>query len=242
MSKKAWLYVAFFTALVFIFYFLVKDYLGTGSSSKLAVIVEKVPDFSFRDQDNKEITQYSTDGNVYVAEYFFTTCKSICPRMNANMRRVYDRYKDQPNFMILSHSCMPEVDSVPLLKAYEKWMLDGRLVQKPDGSYRIEKPADSALSSVNKNWHFLTGDKKALYDMARHGYMIDNGKPDTLQVQDQFMHTQFFALVDRQKRVRGIYDGLKEAEVQALMHDIQELLNEKTTRSGFSNGFSSTPN
>ena len=162
--------------------------------------------------------------------------------MNANMRRVYNEYKDEKNFLILSHTCMPEVDSVPVLKAYEQKMLGGKLSRNDDGSYNIKDPVDSVTPVKNTNWHFVTGNKEDLYKMARQGYMIDNGKPDSLQkIQDQFIHTQFFALVDKNRRVRGIYDGLKEDEIQKLMGDIKELLNEKVTTKRFMNGFSNNP-
>ena len=165
--------------------------------------------------------------------------------MNANMRRVFDAYKGEENFMILSHSCMPETDSIPLLKAYEAKMINGRLEKNADGSYRIEYDTSHSSQPVmsNPNWNFLTGDKTALYKMARQGYMIDNNKPDSMQnIGDQFIHTQFFALVDKQRRVRGIYDGLKEAEIEKLVGDIKGLLKEKVDHKRFMNGFSNNPN
>jgi protein SCO1/2 len=160
--------------------------------------------------------------------------------MNANMRRVIESYKKEPDFLILSHTCMPETDSVPVLKAYEEKMLKGKLIRKSDGSYSFSGEIDQAPSE-NKNWYFLTGDKRSLYDMARKGYMIDNGAPDTAQINDQFIHTQFFALVDRNHRVRGIYDGLKSDEVDQMMKDIRELLGEKVKSTRFLTGFSNNP-
>lgn len=245
MNKKKsslWIYIAFFVILLSGFYlFLFRDY--DFSASKLAVIVDEVPAFSFTNQDGKSINQSATDGKVYVAEYFFTTCKGICPKMNANMRRIFDAYKSEPNFMILSHTCMPEEDSVPVLKAYEQKMIAGTLQKKPDGSYKIEDmPGSEKLALQNPNWQFLTGPKEKLYDMARHGYMIDNDKPDSLQrIEDQFIHTQFFALVDKYRRVRGIYDGLKEDEVQRLMSDIKGLLKETVAPKRFMSGFGNNP-
>ena len=101
------------------FYFaLFRDYDFTAST--LGVINADVSDFSFVDQNGDTVTQKVITDKVYVAEYFFTTCKGICPKMNANMRRVFDVYKGEENFMILSHSCMPETDTVSLLKAYEQ--------------------------------------------------------------------------------------------------------------------------
>lgn len=246
MSKKMWLYVGFFALLLGGFYLLVfKDY--DFSKSNLAIRIDNVGDFSFINQNGKTITQKDAEGKVYVAEYFFTTCKGICPKMNANMRRVYDVFKDEPNFMILSHTCMPETDSVPLLKAYEAKMINGKLVKTADGSYTIDydaaaKPLNTNL--LNLNWNFLTGNKAELYRMARQGYGIDNGKPDSTQlIKDQFIHTQFFALVDKQGRVRGmVYDGLSNDEINNLINDIKGLLKEKITSKRFMNGFSNNPN
>jgi protein SCO1 len=244
MNKKLLVYLIFFALLLGGFYLMVfKDY--DFSKSNL-VVRSDVEDFSFINQDGKTITQREVEGKVYVAEYFFTTCKGICPKMNANMRRVYDAFKDEPNFMILSHTCMPETDSVPILKAYEAKMINGTLKKNDDGSYSIDydttinnKPVTTSL-----NWNFVTGDKALLYKMARLSYGIDNGKPDTTQlIQDQFIHTQFFALVDKNRRVRGmVYDGLKEDEMEKLILDIKGLLKEKITSKRFMNGFSSDPN
>ena len=244
MSKKLLLYVVFFAVLLGAFYLLVfSDYDFT--KSNLPVRIDNVQDFSFVNQNGKTITQRDVEGKVYVAEYFFTTCKGICPKMNANMRRVYEAFKDEPDFMILSHSCMPETDSVPLLKAYEARMIDGKLMKNTDGSYKIEyDTANNQHATTNLNWNFVTGDKAALYKMARQSYGIDNGKPDSTQIiKDQFIHTQFFALIDKQRRVRGmVYDGLSNDEVDNLIRDIKGLLKEKITSKHFMNGFSSNPN
>ena len=200
-----------------------------------------MPAFSFTNQDGKTITQKNTDDKVYVAEYFFTTCKGICPKMNANMRRVFEAYKNEPGFLILSHTCMPEIDSVPVLKAYEQKMIQGTLIRNDDGSFKIAQAQQEVAQ--NPNWNFVTGDKTALYKMARDGYMIDNGKPDSSQlIKDQFIHTQFFSLVDKNRRVRGIYDGLKEDEIEKLLVDIKSLLKEKVDHKRFVNGFDNNPN
>ncbi|UEG50637.1 SCO family protein [Ferruginibacter lapsinanis] len=208
MKKKWLIYIGFFVVLLtgyFIYVFKDNDF----SQSNLPVINNNIPAFSFINQDGKKVTERDFEGKVYVAEYFFTTCKGICPRMNANMRKVFDVYKNEKEFAVLSHTCMPETDSIPLLKAYEAKMLNG-------------------ISSHIATWDFVTGDKTALYNMARHGYLIDNNKPDSVQnISDQFIHTQFFALVDKQTRVRGIYDGLEEKEIEKLLKDIKGLLNEK---------------
>lgn len=225
MSKKTWMYGIFFVLLTAGFlYFSLKDY--DFRRSRLAVINPSIPEFSFTNQNGQTITQRDVEDKVYVAEYFFTTCKGICPKMNANMRRVYESYREEPGFMILSHTCMPETDSVPVLKAYEEKILNSKLMRKADGSYSfaglMAEPAQP-----NTNWQFLTGDKAELYKLARKGYMIDNGAPDSSQINDQFIHTQFFALVDRFGRLRAIYDGLKSNEVDEMMKDIRGLLDEK---------------
>ncbi|MGB4844865.1 MAG: SCO family protein [Ferruginibacter sp.] len=244
MGKRLLFLVVFFSVLIVTFvYFVYKD--EDLSKSLLPVLNDNVQNFSFTNQDGKQVTENNIDGKVYVAEYFFTTCKGICPIMNANMRRVFDKYKDEPNFLILSHTCMPETDSVSLLKAYEAKMINGKLEKKEDGSYEIEYDsiANHKPQTVNPNWNFVTGDKASLYKMARQSYLIDNNKPDSTQsLADQFIHTQFFALVDNQRRVRGIYDGLVEDDMQKLFKDIKGLLKEKVTTKRFMNGFSSEPN
>ncbi|MGC4100674.1 SCO family protein [Ferruginibacter sp.] len=244
MSKKLLLYVVFFIVLLGGFYLLVfNDY--DFSHSTLPIRIDNVGDFSFINQNGKTISQRDVEGKVYVAEFFFTTCRGICPKMNANMRRVYEVFADEPNFMILSHTCMPEVDSVPLLKAYEDKMVRGNLVKNADGSFSIDYDTPNIKRPLlNKNWNFLTGDKTSLYKMARQAYGIDNGKPDSNQlIKDQFIHTQFFALVDKEGRVRGgVYDGLKNDEIEKLITDIKGLLKEKVTSKRFMNGFSSNPN
>ncbi|MCW3089207.1 MAG: hypothetical protein JWP81_276 [Ferruginibacter sp.] len=230
MIKKWHWYVGFFIllfAVYFIYFFSQDDF----AQSSLPVINNNIQPFSFTNQNGKAITDRDIEGKVYVTEYFFTTCKGICPKMNANMRRVYDTYKGDSSFMIISHTCMPETDSVPLLKKYEQKMVGGKLLKTEDGSYKIEY--DSTHSGqqafTNTSWNFVTGDKAALYKMARQSYMIDNNKPEdtTANINDQFIHTQFFALVDKKSRVRGIYDGLKEDEIQKLLKDIKQVLKEK---------------
>lgn len=166
-----------------------------------------VQDFSFTDQNGKKVTGENFEGKVYVTEYFFTTCKGICPKMNANMVKVFEKYRNENGFAILSHTSMPETDSVPLMKAYEEKM--------------VGKNPDYAAK-----WYFVTGSKDSLYRMARQSYLLDNEKNNSVNIEDHFIHTQFFALVDKQKRVRGIYDGLKPDEIARLEKDIKELLNE----------------
>ncbi len=239
--KKIYIYLGLFAVLLTGFYFaLFRDYDFT--KSPLGIVNDKVQDFAFITQNGDTLTQRDVEQKVHVVEYFFTTCKGICPQMNANMRRVFEIYKNEPDFAILSHTCMPEVDSIALLKKYERNMLLGKLVQKRDGSYTVNNAVDTMSTLPKTNWYFLTGAKDALYKMARESYAIDNNKPDSTQeIADQFIHTQFFALLDKERRVRGVYDGLKEDEVTKLIKDIKALLKERITSKRFMNGFSNTP-
>lgn len=224
MKRKYWLFSGFFIVLLGVFYLLL--FAGTDYYKAKLPVLSYVKDFSFTDQNGKPVTERSVDGKVYVAEYFFTTCKGICPKMNANMKKIYDKFKDESGFVILSQSCMPETDSVSLLKAYEKKILGTGGVQPETG-----------------NWYFVTGNKNDLYKMARESYLLDDEKNNNSNISDQFIHTQFFALVDKQRRVRGIYDGLKKDELDKLSIDIKELLKETPDpRAGLSSPFSNNPN
>ena len=168
-------------------------------------VLNSVQPFSFVKQDSTVVTQKDLANRVYVAEYFFTTCKGICPKMNKNMQVVYEKFKNNPNFLILSHTVNPENDSVSVLKRY----------------------ADSLGASPN-NWWFLYGSKTDLYKSARESYLLDDPKNSSKNIDDQFLHTQFFALIDREGKVRGkIYDGLKTFEIEQLKQDISKLLKDK---------------
>jgi len=180
---------------------------------KLSVISYVKP-FQFTNQNGIPFTDKDLLGKVTVVEYFFTTCKGICPKMNTNMKIIYETFKAEPNFLILSHTCNPETDSVPVLKRY----------------------ADS-LKVDSHIWVFLTGRKDSLYKLARTAYLLDDPKNSFEKIEDQFIHTQFFALVDKDGRVRSqIYDGLKKDELEKLKKDIGILLAEKSSTGNFVNG------
>ncbi|MDQ6722820.1 MAG: SCO family protein [Thermoproteota archaeon] len=217
MKKKLIWIGGFFIVLMAAFYFIL--FAGTDYYKAKLPVLNYVQNFSFTDQDGKQLTQNKMAGKVYIAEYFFTTCKGICPKMNANMKTVYDQFKNEADFAIISHTCMPEVDSVPLMKAYAKKMEAG------------------------PNWFFVTGSKDSLYKMARESYLLDNEKNNGENIKDQFIHTQFFAVVDKEGRVRGVYDGLKKDELEKLSRDIKDLLREKKSATVFNNStFTNNPN
>jgi protein SCO1/2 len=195
MSKKVMLYTGFFVVLITIFYLAVRPYI------KRKDTISVVQPFSFIDQNGKTLTNKDVEGKVYVAEYFFTTCPGICPTMNTNMKRVYEKFKNEKNFLILSHTSDPERDSVPVLKRY----------------------ADS-LGVNTVQWMFLTGRKDSLYTAARISYTIDDPANNLKNIEDDFLHTQFWALVNKNGEVKKVYDGLKESEINAMMDEIEKSL------------------
>ncbi len=202
MSTKTKLYLLFFTVLLLTFYYFV--FRGTDNWKVKMPVLSYVQPFSFTNQDGAAVTDKNLLNKITVVEYFFTTCKGICPKLNTNMKQVYEIYKNEPDFQILSHTCNPDTDSVSVLKHY----------------------SDSLQVNTQK-WIFLTGRKDSLYQMARGSYLLDDPKNNVEKIEDQFIHTQFFALVDRQGKVRGkIYDGLKVLEVEQLKQDISKLLKE----------------
>jgi len=199
MSKRN-IYILFFAALVVGFYFIITSLVPEFKTSKLKVISTVKP-FHFTNQNGNIVTEKEVAGKVYVASYFFTTCKGICPEMNGNLKKVYAKFKTENDFLILSHTSDPEVDSVPKLKQY----------------------AENMGANPN-NWIFLTGRKDSLYQMARFSYAIDDPANNLKNINDDFLHTQFWALVNKKGEVRKIYDGLKMTEVNSLMRDIKNEL------------------
>lgn len=202
MNKKPIYYTVFFVLLVAGFLFTMGKVIPGFGDVKLPVLSYVQP-FSFTDQDGKTINNKDTQGKVYVAEYFFTTCKSICPKMKTNLKKVYAEFRNEKNFLILSHTVDPETDTVGRLKVY----------------------ADS-LHLSGGNWYFLTGSKDSLYSAARVSYLLDDPKNNSVDISEQFLHTQFLALVDQSGRVRKIYDALKKDELKELEMDVRKLLSE----------------
>jgi protein SCO1/2 len=202
MSKKTIFFIGFFIVLIIGFYVAMSKFIPDFNKSKLEPIGRVLP-FSFTTQDGKLFTEKDVEGKVFVTEYFFTTCKSICPRMNANMKVVYEKFKNENDFLILSHTCDPQTDSAATLKKY----------------------ADSMGVETSK-WIFLTGRKDSLYKQARYSYKIDDPNNNLKSIDEDFLHSQFFALVDKEGRVKKIYDGIKPSEVDEMMKDIELLLKE----------------
>jgi protein SCO1/2 len=202
MSKKVWFYTLFFLVLIVGFYFMLTKLIPGYGKVGLPQL-NKVRSFSFLDQDSERISNKNVEGKVYISEFFFTTCPGICPKMNTNLRPVYEKYKSEPGFLILSHTVNPSTDSVGRLKKYAD-------------SLGVEAP----------RWIFLTGTKDSLYLAARLSYLLDDPKNNVSPIDEQFIHTQFFALVDKNGYVRSIVDGLKKDEIAAMENEIDELLKE----------------
>lgn len=211
MRKKLVFYIGFFVLLVLGFYVALTQVIPGFGKVKLPVLSYVLP-FQFVNQDGKTITEKDLEGKVYVAEYFFTTCKSICPIMNTNLKPIHETFREEPGFLIVSHTCDPETDSCARLKVY----------------------ADS-IQADTRRWWFLTGRKDSLYSTARNSYLLDDPKNNLQNIDDQFLHTQFFALVDKSGRVRKIYDGLKKNELEEMKKDIYDLLDERIDQKRFSN-------
>lgn len=204
MIRKNRVYILFFAGLVVVFYFVLTSLIPDFGRKKVPPISYVRP-FTFINQDGKPFTEKDVVGKVYVAEYFFTTCKGICPVMNGNLRTVYEDMKDEKDFLILSHTCDPEIDSAAVLKRYS-----------------------DSMKVDTRRWVFLTGRKDSLYKMARVSYTIDDPANNVADINDDFLHTQFWALVDREGNVIRIYDGLKQSEVNALVKDAKDLLQLKS--------------
>ena len=158
-----------------------------------------IADFSFINQNGKTITQNNYEGKIYVADFFFTTCGSICPKMTTNMIDIQTAFVNNPKVLLLSHSVFPEIDSVSVLKAYAK-----------------------KNGVIDTKWNLVTGDKKEIYSMARKSYLaVKLGKPEELY---DMVHTENFILIDAKRQIRGFYDGTDKKEIQRLIEDIHFLI------------------
>lgn len=159
-----------------------------------------IADFSLTNQNGERVTQDNYKDKIYVADFFFTTCPSICPIMTQNMALLQQELIDDPDVLLLSHTVTPDIDSVPQLKKYaeEKGVIDSK-------------------------WNLVTGDKKQIYELARKSYLA--AKSDGDGGPFDMIHTENFILVDKEKRIRGTYDGTKEEAMYELLEDIRILQN-----------------
>ena len=174
------------------------------ASVKHIQLNHKIADFTLINQNGETITNKTYEGKIYIADFFFTSCTTICIAMAYNMSELQAYYKDDTEIMFLSHSVTPVMDSVPVLKAYanSKGVIDGK-------------------------WNVTTGVKKHIYELARKSYfaVLDKGNGD----ENDFIHTEQFVLVDKDRRIRGYYDGTDKEDMKKIMTDIV-LLKEEYSR------------
>jgi protein SCO1/2 len=164
--------------------------------------IHRIPAFSFTDQDGKTVTEKTVDGKIYVADFIFTRCGSICPKMTTDMGILQEKFKDDDDVLFLSHSVTPQWDSVPVLKKYAE-----------------------AKGVISGKWHLLTGNVDDIYRLAKKEYYAG----DTVgyyQTGNEFLHTENFILVDKYRRIRGVYNGTLPLEMERLSDDIATLKKE----------------
>ncbi len=165
-------------------------------------LYHSIPDFSFTNQDSLTLTQKDVTGKIYIADFFFTTCPTICPKMKAQMLRVYEKYKTNPQVMILSHTIDPRHDTPSVLKEFR-----------------------TNLGVTGNSWQMVTGDKMKIFEIGQKSYMVtavdDPTQPGGV------VHSGAFILVDKNRHIRGIYDGTVPDKVDRLLTDIDILLQEK---------------
>lgn len=157
----------------------------------------KISDFSLTNQNGQIVTQKKYDNKIYIADFFFTTCQSICPIMTKNMKDLQDKLIEDSEILLLSHTVFPEIDSVEILK---KYAIDN--------------------SVIDSKWDLVTGDKKEIYDLARKSYLA--AKDNKFSEYDM-IHTENFVLIDKKKQIRGFYDGTDKEEINRLINDIKIL-------------------
>lgn len=169
------------------------------SPASLPEDFHRIPSFALLNQDGDTITEKSVDDKIYVVDFFFTVCPGICPKMTSNMAKIQEAFIDDPEVLLLSHSVTPDYDSVAILKQYAK-----------------------AKGVVTGKWHLLTGTRAEIYTLGRNFYFVEEDlglEKDT----DDFLHTENFILVDGNRHIRGIYNGLNKAAIQQLITDIKTL-------------------
>lgn len=172
-----------------------------GGKTYYDTIPHTISDFKFVNQDSVWVTNETFKGKVYVSDFFFTSCPTICPTMKKQMLRVYEKYKTRDEVGILSHTIDPRHDSVQVLKEYsERLGVDG------------------------KKWHFVTGNEDVIYELGETSYMVTAGEDGSAP--GGYIHSGAFLLIDMDRRVRGVYDGTVADQVDVLMNDIEKLLQE----------------
>jgi len=164
----------------------------------------KIPDFKLVNQLGDTISQKTFDDKIYVTDFFFTSCPGICKKMTGNMIKVQKAFEDDDDVLLLSHSVTPSIDSVSVLKTYAQ-----------------------NFGVIDNKWHLVTGTKSEIYNLGRNNYFVENDLGTPKDIND-FLHTENFLLVDKNKHIRGIYNGLNRASIAQLIIDVKTLKQEGT--------------
>jgi protein SCO1/2 len=175
----------------------------SSAQERNTTITHTIASFSFDDQDGNKITNDAVNGKIHVANFIFTSCGSICPKMTGGMNKVSEAFAKDAGIVLLSFSVTPWIDTKDVLKRYKE-------------NHNISNP----------NWHFLTGEKAAIYQLARQSYFAEEDLGYTKD-SSEFLHTEHFILVDKSQRIRGIYNGTLDLDMQNLIKDIQTLKKEE---------------
>ncbi|MFI8604014.1 SCO family protein [Cellulophaga baltica] len=159
----------------------------------------KIPDFKLVNQLGDTLTQQNFDNKIYITDFFFTSCPGICPQMTNSMVALQEKFKNDPNILFLSHSVTPTIDTVEELAKYAK-----------------------RFGVISNKWHLVTGDKTEIYNLGRNEYFVENDLGIPKDIND-FLHSENFLLIDKNKHIRGIYNGLNRASMAQLVVDVQAL-------------------
>ena len=161
-----------------------------------------IPDFKLVNQLGDSISQKAFEDKIYITDFFFATCPGICPKMTRNMFKIQEEFKNDSSIMLLSHSVTPSIDSVHVLNNYAK-------------NHGV----------IANKWHLATGNKKQIYDLGRDHYFVENDLGEEKSIED-FLHTENFLLIDKNKHIRGLYNGLNRASINQLITDVKALRKE----------------
>jgi protein SCO1/2 len=178
-------------------------YLGNSTVVNNVETQHTIQDFSFLNQDSLVVTNDTFKNKIYIADFIFLRCPTICPVMNMELKRVYDTFKDNENVLFVSHTVDPENDTIPVLKAYSE-----------------------NLEVNPKKWHFLWGEQKDIFDIAKNSYFTQ--AYEDLDAPGGYAHSGGFILVDKNRHIRGVYDGTNSVDVDRLIKEIVILLNEES--------------
>lgn len=172
-------------------------WLEKGSDAQKAF--HTIPAFSLLNQEGETVTEETFKDKIYITDFFFTTCPGICPKMTANMDVLQQEFKNDEEVLLLSHSVTPQIDSVSVLKEYA-----------------------TAKGIISNKWHLVTGDRSQIYDLGRNHYFVEEDLGE-YKTNDDFLHTENFVLIDKNRQIRGIYNGLNKTAIQQLIADVKTL-------------------